>query len=155
VTLNTYYGYMLDSIGRNGTTQRASGGGNGSVVTTETLNNDFFQLSAPLGFELRVLGNERLQFNLGATVQPTYLIGATSYMMSQDYQSYSKEPNKYRRWNVSGGIEAFLSYRVGNIRWQIGPEFRYQLLSTYTSQYPITENLKGYGLKIGITKMLP
>jgi hypothetical protein len=61
----------------------------------------------------------------------------------------------YRKWNISGGVEAFLSYRVGNIRWQIGPEFRYQLKSTYTSQSFISENLKTYGLKIGITKMLP
>jgi hypothetical protein len=153
--LNSWYGYVMDSLDRVGGTQQASSAGGNSVVTTQTLNNDLYQLSAPIGFELRVLGNERLQFNLGATVQPSYLLGATSYMLSADAQSYSKEPNKYRSWNVSGGVEAFLSYRVGNIRWQIGPEFRYQLLSTYTSANPINENLKGYGLKIGITKMLP
>jgi hypothetical protein len=39
-------------------------------------------------------------------------------------------------------------------RWQIGPEFRYQLLSTYSNEYPIHENLKGYGLKIGLVKEL-
>jgi hypothetical protein len=105
---------------------------------------------------LRVLGNERLQFNIGATVQPSYLLNTNSYMLTADYSNYTKEPSLFRRWNVSGGIEAFLSYQMGPVRWQVGPEFRYQFLSTYyNSQYPINENLKGYGLKIGITKQLP
>jgi hypothetical protein len=157
VDLSSYLGYMVDSLSRNAMqTQRGNAVGAGyGPVTVETLNNDYYQLSAPIGFELRVLGNERLQFNVGATVQPSYLLGTTSYMLNPDYTKYNKDPNNYRKWNVSGGIEAFLSYRVGNIRWQIGPEFRYQFLSTYTSQYPISENLKTYGIKIGITKALP
>lgn len=152
--LSSYYGYIIDSLMRS-TMQRPSGAGS-SAMTAVSLNNDFYQLSAPIGFELRVLGNERLQFNLGATVQPTYLLGATSYTLkTPEMNKYAKQPGMYRRWNVSGAVEAFLSYRVGNLRWQIGPEFRYQLLSTYNAQYPIGENLKSYGLKIGITKMLP
>lgn len=122
-----------------------------------TLYNDYFQLSAPIGFELRVLGNERLQFNIGATIQPSYLLNTNSYILSSDYTNYSKEPSMFRRWNVNAGVEAFLSYQMGPVRWQIGPEFRYQLFSTYLSNnpYPVTENLKGYGFKIGITKPLP
>ena len=147
--MNSTYGYVLDSL-NSATTLNAPSG-----RTAETIDNDYFQLSAPVGFELRVLGNERLQFNIGATVQPSYLLNTDSYMLTQDYHDYDKSPSKFRRWNVSGGVEAFLTYRTGDIRWQVGPEFRYQLFSSYISQYPITENLKGYGLKIGITKMLP
>ena len=122
-----------------------------------TLYNDYYQLSAPLGFDLRVLGNERLQFSIGATIQPSYLLNTNSYILSSDYTSYTKEPIAFRRWNLSGGVEAFLSYQTGLIRWQIGPEFRYQLFSNYLSNnpYPISENLKGYGLRVGITKPLP
>jgi hypothetical protein len=147
--MNSTYGYVLDSLNSSVNTGGASG------RTAETIDNDYFQLSAPVGFELRVLGNERLQFNIGATVQPSYLLNTDSYMLTEDYHDYDKSPNKFRRWNINGGVEAFLTYRTGDIRWQIGPEFRYQLFSSYISQYPITENLKGYGLKIGITKMLP
>ena len=146
---NTYYGYMMDSLS---TPPGTPMGGSKAPVT---LNNDYFQISAPVGFELRVLGNERLQLNLGATVQPSYLLNTDPYLLTSGYTDYTRQPSWFRRWNVSGAVEAFLSYRTGNIRWQIGPEFRYQLLSSYSSQYPITENLKGYGLKIGITKMLP
>jgi hypothetical protein len=147
--VNSTYGYVLDSL------NSPAMSGSGSGRTAQTIDNDYFQLSAPVGFELRVLGNERLQFNIGATVQPSYLLNTDSYMLTEDYHDYDKSPNKFRRWNINGGVEAFLTYRTGDIRWQVGPEFRYQLFSSYISQYPVTENLKGYGLKIGITKMLP
>jgi hypothetical protein len=150
IALNSYYGYYLDSITSISTVRNFGG------KTQETLNNDYYQLSAPLGFELRVLGNERLQFNVGATIQPTYLLNTNSYMLTSDYTNYTKEPSLFRRWNINGGVEAFLSYKTSSgVRWQIGPEFRYQLLSTYNNSYPIHENLKGYGIKIGITKALP
>ena len=132
---------------------------NPAIQTTiqATLYNDYYQLSAPLGFDLRVLGNERLQLNIGATIQPSYLLNTNSYILSADYTNYSKQPSAFRRWNLSGGVEAFLSYQTGLVRWQIGPEFRYQIFSNYLSgnPYPISENLKGYGIKIGITKPLP
>jgi hypothetical protein len=149
ISLNSYYGYYMDSI--TSTTNIRNFGGK----TPETLSNDYYQLSAPIGFEFRILGNERLQVNVGATIQPSYLLNTNSYMLTSDYTNYTKEPSLFRRWNVNGGLEAFLSYRMGDVRWQIGPEFRYQLLSTYNNQYPIHENLKGYGLKIGITKAIP
>ncbi|HWB92415.1 MAG TPA: outer membrane beta-barrel protein [Puia sp.] len=149
ITLQSYYGYYMDSVTSIATANNFGG------RSVEKLDNDYYQLSAPIGFELRVLGNERLQVNLGATIQPSYLLNTNSYMLTSGYTNYTKEPSLYRRWNISGGLEAFLSYRTGDIRWQIGPEFRYQFLSSYLAKYPITENLKGYGLKIGITKMLP
>ncbi len=149
-SMNSTYGYVLDSVNSSPLTANIPSG-----RSAQTIDNDYFQLSAPVGFELRVLGNERLQFNIGASVQPSYLLNTNSYMLTEDYHDYDKSPSKFRRWNVNGGVEAFLTYRTGDIRWQIGPEFRYQLFSSYISQYPITENLKGYGLKIGITKMLP
>lgn len=150
IALSSYYGYVIDSL--TSYTRVGNFGGR----TQQTYSNDYFQLSAPVGFELRVLGNERLQFNIGATIQPTYLLNTNSYMLTSDYTGYTKEPSLFRRWNFSGGLEAFLTYKVGGIRLQAGPEFRYQLLSTYnTINYSINEHLKGYGLKLGIVKELP
>jgi hypothetical protein len=149
IALSSYYGYIIDSL--TSYTRVGNFGGR----TQETYSNDYYQLSVPLGFELRVLGNERLQFNIGATIQPSYLLNTNSYMLTSDYTGYTKEPSLFRHWNFSGGLEAFLTYKIGGIRLQAGPEFRYQLLSTYTSKYPLTENLKGYGFKIGIVKELP
>jgi hypothetical protein len=152
IALSSYYGYIIDSL--TSYTRVGNFGGR----TQQTYSNDYYQLSAPVGFELRVLGNERLQFNIGATIQPSYLLNTNSYMLTSDYTGYTKEPSLFRHWNISSGLEAFLTYKVGGIRLQAGPEFRYQLLSTYTTKYPqysIRENLKGYGFKIGIVKELP
>jgi hypothetical protein len=142
---NNYYQNMLT-----GYTNIQNFGGN----SLTSLNNNYFQLSAPVGFELRVIGNGRLQFNIGASIQPTYLLNRNSYLLTTDYSDYTKAPSLFRRWNFNAGVEAFLSYKVGSLRWQIGPQFRYQILSTYTSDYPINENLKGYGLKIGVSKTI-
>lgn len=120
----------------------------------QNLYNNYLQLSVPVGFEMRVFGNGRLQFNIAATVQPTYLLNRNSYLLTTDYSDYTKAPSLFRRWNFNTGVEAFLSYKVGTLRWQIGPQFRYQLLSTYTSDYPIRENLKEYGIKIGVSKTI-
>lgn len=150
IALSSYYGYIIDSL--TSYTRVGNFGGR----TQETYSNDYYQLSAPVGFELRVLGNERLQFNIGATIQPSYLLNTNSYMLTSDFTGYTKEPSLFRHWNFSGGLEAFLTYKVGGIRLQAGPEFRYQLLSTYnTINYSINEHLKGYGFKLGIVKELP
>jgi hypothetical protein len=150
---NTIY---LDSITAQAPTPSENPAVTGNTVQA-TLYNDYYQLSAPIGFDLRILGNERLQFNIGATLQPSYLLNTDSYILSSDYTNYTKVPSAFRRWNLSAGVEAFLSYQTGPIRWQFGPEFRYQLFSNYLSSgsYPISENLKGYGIRLGITKPLP
>ena len=103
---------------------------------------------------MRVLGNGKLQFSIAGTIQPTYLLNSNNYLLTTDYAYYTREPSLYRRWNVNGGLEAFISYQIGGLRWQIGPQFRYQLLSTYNDNYPLKENLMEYGIKIGITKII-
>jgi hypothetical protein len=147
--LQSSLGYAMDSITARNTS------GSFTRRNAVTVYNDYYQLSAPIGFELRVLGNERLQFNLAGTIAPSYLLTSNSYMLNSGYTRFDKQPEMYRKLNLYAGGEAFLSYRVGNIRWQIGPEFRYQLLSSYISSSTISENVKSYGFKIGITKSLP
>jgi hypothetical protein len=148
IALNSYNGYpgnLITSYTNIGTI-----GGDATV----NLENQYFQLSIPLGFELRVIGNEKLQFNIAATIQPTYLLNRNSYLLTSDYTNYTQEPSLFRRWNANGAIEAFVSYNVGKVRWQIGPQFRYQIFSTYSSDYPINENLKGVGVKLGLSKTI-
>jgi hypothetical protein len=148
IQLSTTYGYSPNSI--TAYTNVQNFGGNSS----QTLRNQYFQLSTPVGIELRLFGNNNLQFNIAGSIEPTYLLNRNSYLLATDYSNYTKEPSLFRRFNFDGGLEAFVSYRIGGLRLQLGPQFRYQLLSTYTSQYPIKENLKEYGLKIGISKAI-
>ncbi len=122
--------------------------------SVEVLKNQYYQLSLPVGFEVRIFGNEKLQFNIASTVQPTYLINRNTYLITTDYKNYTKAPSLVRRWNVNAGAEAFISYNRGNVKWQLGPQFRYQLLSSYQNEYPIKEYLMEYGIKVGITKTI-
>ncbi|MBC8032877.1 MAG: hypothetical protein H7Y03_01935 [Chitinophagaceae bacterium] len=120
----------------------------------QELQNQYLQLSLPIGAEFRVLGNKRFQFNVAGTLQPTYLLYNNTYLLTSDYGNYTKQPDLVRKWNVNAAMEAYISYSFGGLRWQAGPQFRYQLLSTYTDRYPIREYLMEYGLKIGVTKTL-
>ncbi|MDP4214870.1 MAG: hypothetical protein Q8927_01625 [Bacteroidota bacterium] len=120
------------------------------------LHNEYYELSAPIGVQLRILGNDRWQLNVAASVQPSYLINNNSYLLTPDYSHYSTDPGTFRKWNVNAGIETFLTYRINKeISILAGPEFRYQIFSSYSNQYPIRENLQQYGLKVGFTKSLP
>ncbi len=120
----------------------------------EDLRNQYFQLSLPVGLEMRLIGNDKLQLNIAGTLQPTYLLNRNTYLITTDYKNYTKEPSLVRRWNVNTAAEAFVSYKTGELRWQVGPQFRYQLLSSYISKYPIREHLMEYGIKIGVTKTI-
>jgi hypothetical protein len=91
---------------------------------------------------------------VAGTIQPTYLLNKNSYLITTDYKNYMREPSLVRRWNVNGGLEAYVSYYTGTVRWQVGPQFRYQLLSTYSRKYPIKEQLMEYGFKVGVSKTI-
>lgn len=120
----------------------------------ETLQNQYVQVSMPVGAELKLVGNKRLQLNVAGTIQPSYMLFSNTYLLSTDYVNYAKEPSLMRNWNVHTSLEAFLSYKVGGLRWQVGPQFRYQLISSYVDRYPIKEYLMEYGVKFGVSKTL-
>jgi len=148
IALNSINGLASPSIS-NYTQLRNFGG---SAV--QDLQNQYFQLSVPLGIELNILGNNKLQLGVAGTVQPTYLLNRNTYLISSDYKNYTKEPSLVRRWNVNTSVETFVSYKAAGLKWQVGPQVRYQLLSSYTDKYPIKEYLIEYGVKIGVTKTI-
>src|SRR5665213_498261 len=147
-TLSSYLGYISDSL-TNYSLART-----GNPKNPQRFQNKYYQLSMPVGMEWKVAGKRKLQLHIGATVQPSYLLNRNAYVLSSDYNSYGKDPAAYRRWNLQAGAETFVSYRVGSIRWELGPQIRYQILSTYKSSYPLQENLVNYGIRLGFTKSI-
>ncbi len=127
---------------------------NFSGEKAEDIQNQYFQFSAPIGLEVSLLGTEKLQLNIAGTIQPTYLLNRNSYLITTDFKNYMRAPSLVRRWNVNAGAEIFVSYKTGSLKWQVGPQFRYQLLSSYVKEYPIREYLMEYGVKIGVTKTI-
>jgi hypothetical protein len=148
IALTDSYGFRSDSISSYSSIRNFGGS------AADDLQNEYFQLSAPIGAEWKVVGKKRLQFHIAGTIQPTYLLNKNSYMITTDMKNYTVAPSLVRRWNVNTTAEAYVSYQAAGLRWQVGPQFRYQLLSSYSSKYPISEFLMEYGIKFGISKTI-
>jgi hypothetical protein len=115
------------------------------------LENFYFQVSFPLGLEMILADKKNIKVGISATIQPTYVLGDRAYVISSDYKNYAKFPDLMRRWNLSTGFGAFVSYSTGRINWQVGPHVRYQHLSSFVSQLTVKEKLFSTGLKVGAT----
>jgi hypothetical protein len=120
----------------------------------EQLQNQYFQVSVPLGAELTLLGSRRIGLSIAGAIQPTYLISSNSYLISSDFKNYMQNPNLARRFNLHTNVEAFVSYKLGGLKWQLGPQFRYQVFSSYSDKYPLREYLTEFGVKLGVTKTI-
>ncbi|HZG99493.1 MAG TPA: hypothetical protein VEY32_00355 [Flavisolibacter sp.] len=118
---------------------------------TDWLQNFYIQLSAPVGLEFKIHSHKNTHFGIASTIQPTYVLGEKAYMLSTDYKNYTEVPWLSRKWNVNTSIETYVAYSTGKMNWQIGPQVRYQLLSSYISKYPLKENLFDFGLRIGMS----
>ena len=118
---------------------------------SDWLKNYYFSVATPIGAELTVLGNRKTSVGVAGTIQPTYILNDRAFLISTDYKNYAEVPRLIRHVNLNSSFEAFINYTSGNTNWQIGPQVRYQLLSSFHDKYPIKENLFDFGLKIGVT----
>jgi hypothetical protein len=127
---------------------------NNEGLSPATIQNEHYMLSIPMGLDYRVSGNEKLNFSVGSSIQPTYVFANYSYLLSSNLQNYAKEPSLNRNWNINGAVEASVNFEHNGYRWSIAPQFRYQLLSSFKDKYPVKENLMDMGIKIGIIKTI-
>jgi hypothetical protein len=114
------------------------------------LQNLYYSASIPLGAEIRFPSRKATYFAIAATAQPTYIISDRAYLLSTDYKNYVEVPSLMRHWNFNTGFEALVGYSTGTLQWQIGPQVRYQVRSSFADQYPLKENLFDFGLKVGV-----
>lgn len=119
-----------------------------------TLRNQTYQVSIPIGAALKLSSNGNYDWYIGASLQPTFVIGGKANIISSDRQYYITDPSYIRKWNMNTAVEAYVNYKIGGINLQAGPQFRYQLLSTYTKKLSVSEKLYNIGFKIGISKNL-
>lgn len=119
--------------------------------SSDWLQNFYFQISIPVGIEVNLIGDDKVQFGVAGTIQPTYILGDRAYLLSTDYKNYVQVPWLIRRWNANTALETYVSYSTGRMKWQVGPQVRYQLLSSFVDKYPVKENLFDFGLKVGIS----
>lgn len=127
---------------------------NNGGYSPATLRNEHYMLSMPVGIDYEIAGTKKLNFSVASTIQPTYVFANYSYLLSTDLKHYAKEPTLNRRWNMNAAIEANLNMEKGGFKWSIAPQFRYQMLSSFKSKYPIKENLMDFGIKVGVIKTI-
>jgi hypothetical protein len=121
---------------------------------TAELKNRYFQLAVPVGLEWEIIGNKKIQVNVAGSIQPTYLLNKNAYLLSTNFKNYAESRNMVNSWNINSNIETFISFKVGDYKWQLGPQLRYQHLPTFIQKYPIKEHLMDYGLKLGVSKII-
>ncbi|MDB5195936.1 MAG: hypothetical protein JWP88_306, partial [Flaviaesturariibacter sp.] len=134
-----------------GTQTRPTNYSNFNGNNSDWLQNIYFQVSVPVGLEVKFGQSDKTQFGIASTVQPTYMLGDRVYLISSDYKNYVEVPWLMRRWNINTALETFVSYSTGKLAWQVGPQVRYQMLSSFVSKYPVKEHLFDFGLKVGVS----
>ncbi len=122
----------------------------GGYNKAKWLRNFYFTASVPIGLEVKVAQNKRSYIGFTATAQPTYILDNRSYLVSTDYKNYVEIPSLTRKWNLNTGFEVFAGFKTGSTEWRVGPQVRYQTLSSYKNKYPIEERLFDFGLKLGV-----
>jgi hypothetical protein len=127
--------------------------GNSTGNEFTTLKNYSLQASLPIGLQYVFAENENVKFGANATFQPSLLIANRSYLLSTDKRNYLTAPELVRNWNMNTSFTTYVSFSSNSFNWQIGPQIRYQLLSTYSKQYQDKEHLVNYGFRIGISKI--
>jgi len=136
VAYNSYHGNVLGS-------------------NLNSLNNKTYQVSIPVGLNYKLAGSNKVKWYVGGTVQPTFITGGNVYLISADNKNFVEDPSMLRTWNLNSSLETFASIKTpSGISINVGPQLRYQLLSTYSKQYTYTEKLYNIGIKLGITKKL-
>jgi hypothetical protein len=119
------------------------------------INNRIGQVSVPLGIQWDVIKSKTINFTAEATIQPSFTTSKNLYLLSTDYTNYVEGTNLMRRSNINTSVGFFASFPVGKSTiWQVGPQYRYQHLPTYTDRYPIKENLHDFGIRLGVIKSL-
>jgi hypothetical protein len=131
---------------------RASTLSNISGYKSSNIANTTYQLALPVGLALKLAGNSNLEWYAGATIQPTFVFGGKANLLSFDRKNYVKDPTMIRQWNLNAGIETYIHYKFAGSTLQVGPQFRYQLGSTYSKKYTLNENLYNVGIKVGLIK---
>ncbi len=117
------------------------------------LSNKVVQVSIPIGADYKLVGTENVKWYVGATIQPSYISSGDAYLISADYKNFASDESMLRKFNLNSSLETFVSFKMPSGTFiNIGPQVRYQLLSTYQTQYSYTEKRYNFGFKIGLSK---
>jgi hypothetical protein len=126
--------------------------GDGTGQSVVIMRNYNWQVSMPVGLQYEISGSKKVQFNVGADLEPSLVLKSNAYVLASDGNNYVNDPALLRKWNINSNFGAFVTFRSSKFKWQVGPNIRYQWLSTYQKEYTVKEHLIDYGIRIGISR---
>lgn len=115
------------------------------------IHNLYISASMPIGVEIKFNSIKKSYIGISSTLQPTYVLANRAYLISTDFKNYAEVPSLTRKWNLNTAMEIFAGYSTPKLDWKVGPQVRYQTLSSFQDKYPVREHLFDFGLKIGVT----
>ncbi|MBI1782110.1 MAG: hypothetical protein HYR66_12205 [Sphingobacteriales bacterium] len=125
----------------------------GVYYRSTTISSQNAAISVPIGLDIKVMGSKNISWYVSGSLQPTYILNNKAYLITNDLKNYVRNSELFRKFTINSGVETFLRIEKGNgVAFQVGPQLRYQINSSYISKYPISEHLIEYGVKLGITK---
>ena len=127
---------------------------NNTGYSKAELDNKMYQVSVPIGFQYDVIKGKYIGITAEATIQPTFTLNKSLYLLSTDYNHYADGNSLMRKWNINSSFGINLTYQTGVYQWFLGPQARFQTLPTYSNKYPITEYLMDYGIRLGFIKRI-
>ena len=139
----------IDASGANAVTAITPYRSFGAENNSGWLRNLYVSASAPVGVEVNFNTKKKVYSGFAATLQPTYVIDNEAYLLSTDFKNYAEAPSLTRRWNLNTSFEIFAGIPGKKVDWRIGPQVRYQTLSSFVDKYPVREHLFDFGIKLG------
>ncbi|MCX6299100.1 MAG: outer membrane beta-barrel protein [Bacteroidetes bacterium] len=127
---------------------------NNTGYNSTELDNKMYQVSIPLGLQYDLIKGNKFGVTAEASIQPTFTLNKSLYLLSTDYKHYADGNSLMRKWNVNSSFGLNITYKTGEYQWYLGPQARYQFLPTYSNKYPITEYLMDYGIRLGFIKQI-
>jgi hypothetical protein len=127
---------------------------NNTGYKSTELDNKMYQASVPIGLQYDLIKGNHLGVTAEASIQPTFTLNKSLYLLSTDYKHYADGNSLMRKWNVNSSFGLNITYKSGEYQWFLGPQARYQFLPTYSNKYPITEYLMDYGIRLGFIKQI-
>lgn len=125
--------------------------GNGNGESNVKLRNYNIQLGIPVGLQWQLWSNEDISIDLASSLEPFVVVASKGYILSSNGRNYINDPELMRKINLSGNFGSIITFSTREVNWHIGPNVRYQILSTYSNVYPVKEHLLHYGVRIGIS----
>lgn len=149
---NTTSMTLVDKNGRMFSKNYISYYGNDKYSSNSNIVNYNWELSVPVGVEWDILPLRHVKFSVVSAIEPFMVVGSKAYMLAGNASRYVTDPDLVRKFNVSGNFGTMVSFSGNTVNWKIGPNFRYQILSTYNNVYPVKEHFLSYGIQVGVSK---